>query len=109
MHNIRKIDSVRATRATGRVQLLAKEVEGDIFRAVSIQDASDILELNAESRKNSDENWGMDSDMKHVARVPLTVWAEWEKIGITSDPAALLKALEIEGEGRYKSTRKSLR
>lgn len=109
LNAIRKIDAVRAPRATGRVQLLTREDDGDIFRAVHVQDGRGILELNYEQRKNSDENWQRDEDIKHVGRVPLALWAEWEKIGITEDPVALMRALELESEGRYKTTTKSLR
>ena len=71
------------------------------------QRTGNILNSNEILRKNSDENWKQDKDIKLVGRVPRVVWMEWERLGITADEVALEIALEMHPE--YKTTEKRLR
>lgn len=72
--------------------------EGDELVTQTVQDASWILESNYEARKNADENWKSNEDFKFVASIPLAMWLQWEKLGITQDGKALLKAIEMNKE-----------
>lgn len=66
----------------------------------------DILNENAEMRKNEGWNGGGGIDMRLAARMPLVTWEEWERMGITEDPVALRRAIECHQE--YKTTTKKL-
>ena len=72
----------------------------------TIQDNRPILEGNYLARKDSDENWNMSPELKHVATIPLALALEWEKLGLFDDMKALLKALEIHKE--FKRTTRRL-
>lgn len=65
-----------------------------------------ILNRNEQDRKNSDDNWKKDEDIKLVGRVPRIVWMLWQQLGITEDENELARALERNSE--YKTTEKRL-
>lgn len=76
------------------------------FKVTHVQDCTDILAANQKDRMNTDENWSKSKEMKHVARIPMAVWLEWEKLGITKDDTALKKAINLHQQ--YKTTNKEL-
>jgi len=82
------------------------EIIGESFRSAFVQNIRTLLEMNYEQRKNSDENWNKHKDWKHVGRIPYSVYLEWQRLGITEDPKALLRALELNKE--FKTTEKRL-
>ena len=65
-----------------------------------------ILNRNEADRRNSDENWEKDEDIKLVGRIPRSIWMLWKEAGITEDEKELEKALERNPE--YKTTEKRL-
>lgn len=65
-----------------------------------------ILNRNEQDRLNSNENWKRDEDMKHVGRIPRSVYMLWKEAGILDDEKELDKALERNPE--YKTTEKRL-
>lgn len=83
------------------------QVEGDNLKITHTQKVDHILRANQVDRDNTDENWRHGETMKLGARIPLAVWLEWQKQGITEDPKALLRAIEFI-HPEYKTTRKRL-
>jgi len=84
------------------INLVDAGFDGDKFYARHTQDVSAVMNLNEEQRKNTDDDWRVDKEFKHVGRVPRVIWLLWESMGITEDPKELLKALE-----RHKDTLKT--
>lgn len=80
--------------------------EGDGFNSAYVQMILPILEMNYYDRLRSDEKWQKNGEWKHVGRIPYSVYLEWQKLGITEDSKALLKALELNKE--FKATEKRL-
>jgi hypothetical protein len=64
------------------------------IRFKTLQDPTEIYRGNDKLRTNADEGWNASGEMKHVARVPLALWLEWERLGITADHKALMAALK---------------
>jgi hypothetical protein len=64
----------------------------------TLQDPSDVLSTNQALRQESDENWRANETFKLAGRVPIALWLEWERLGITSDSKALIAALKRHRE-----------
>ena len=57
------------------------------------QNVKAILEAN---KRQSNNFQGPNKEgFTHIARVPMVTWAEWTRLGITKDQAALKAALEM--------------
>lgn len=72
--------------------------EGDNTHFKTVQNVEPILKENYQERKHSNENWNAQGDFKKIASVPLVLWLEWERLGITDDPEALKAALRQHQE-----------
>ena len=80
------------------------EDSGDKRVVRHVQEVSDILKANYNDRKA--DGWGAGKNMHLAARIPVAVWLEWERLGITEEPALLKKAIEMHKE--YKTINKKL-
>jgi hypothetical protein len=67
------------------------------------QDVRPILEANKRQAASFDPHRASKADFVHVARIPMVVWAEWNRLGITKDQAALNAALQMR-ESMYLRT-----
>lgn len=77
-------------------------MDGDeAFYIEDRQDIEGILRENLEDRKDRQGFKG--DDMHHVARIPLAVWTELEKVGIAGDADALKVWLNDPDNIRYRS------
>lgn len=80
------------------------EIDGQWYLAQD-QDASDILEINKAEYNSVDERARHKSEaFNRVARLPLVVFADLERRGITKDPKAFKKWLD-EPDNRHFRTR----
>lgn len=81
------------------------EVRGDDLKISYAQNVGDIYRMNAEMRKNSDENWAKSKEFKHAAAIPLLEYEKLARLGITDDPKALYRAIEAHPEWKVTTKR----
>lgn len=62
------------------------------------QNVTDILQHNYECRKDSDEIWNTGKDMKQVASIPLAVYLELQRNGISQDQTLFRNWIESNPE-----------
>jgi len=79
---------------------------GDKTIITHTQKVDHILAANKRDRDNTDENWKHGEAMKLAARIPLAIWLEWQRLGITEDPKLLLE--EIRKNPELKATNKRI-
>lgn len=65
------------------------------------QEVAALLDLNKEAFNNSDGRWG---EWTHVACIPMAMFEQWEREGITSDQQKMREKLN-DPEFRYFRTR----
>lgn len=86
--------------------LTTVEIDKDKWRINRQANIAPVYETNYELRKKSDEHWAKGKEFKHVARIPGSLYALWESMGITKDEGEFKKALERNGY--CKITKKTL-
>lgn len=89
-----------------RPQIIGVSKSPESMQVTWGQTVGRILNQNEIDRKDSDDNWKQDKDIKLVGRIPRSIWMLWQEAGITDDEAALERALERNPE--YKTTEKRL-
>lgn len=87
--------------ATRRSTELIVDGETGLPLIVSTQDVRQILDAN---KRLANDFQGTNKDgFTLVARIPMVVWQEWNRLGITKDEAALNAALQMR-EAMYLRT-----
>lgn len=87
-------------------QIVNLNITPEKLELVYAQRVGAILNQNETDRKNSDENWRVDQDIKLVGRIPRLVYNTWKDLGILDDEKAL--DLMLEKYPEYKTTEKRL-
>lgn len=77
----------------GTRQLFHWDDETQSFTIETQQDVGAIVEGGKAQYRTMDERTPWKGDMHHVARIPMTVYAELVQRGITRDPAAMKRWL----------------
>lgn len=68
------------------------DFKGEEVVSQTLQNVQPILRTNTTMRKY--DAWSTAGDVKPYARIPIAMWLQWEALGITDDPKALLAAIE---------------
>lgn len=89
--------------ATRRSTELVVDGETGLPLITNSQDVRPILDANKRQAASFDPHRARNADFVHVARIPMVVWAEWNRLGITKDQAALNAALQMR-EAMYLRT-----
>lgn len=80
--------------ATRRSTYIEKDSETGLPVIVRTQDTRPILEANQRQAAAYDKHTRHPT-VRHIARVPAVVWAQWARLGITRDEKALNAVLEM--------------
>lgn len=80
-------------RTLGIVRRFHYDHTDDSFKIEKTQDVARILEANKIANNMAPERWGYHDGLHRVASIPILLWFELEKKGITKDPALLRKFL----------------
>lgn len=79
-----------------------ESVDAKNFAIETIQDTTDIINQNL--RRINDAKRGFHGeDFAHVARIPLTIFMDLQKKGITKDPAAMKRWLNDPDNAAFRT------
>lgn len=87
---------------TGAVETFYYDHATDDFHIHRVEDVTPILELNkAQHVAHTDSDWR--GDMHKVASIPMSIFLELEKKGITKDPKALKRWLNDSDNAAFRT------
>jgi hypothetical protein len=77
---------------TQRSTTIERDSETGLPVIVHTQNTTPILDANKRMAAAYDPH--VRRSVRHVARIPAVIWAQWARLGITRDPVALARLLE---------------
>lgn len=75
--------------------------DGNSFTLENQQDVTELLENNKLNRLDAQEDWK--GDMHRVASIPLVLWMQLRREGVTSDPKAFRRWLNDPDNAAFRT------